>query len=256
MSRARSVLAAMPADASFDGLYVFGFKGSQRGVKQFPLRHDDHVEALRDLVTTENLSNQSFSSVSLDGTTQLLGSRDPQPAHGLARRQQEDREQAPVNARALLIYTQKLGTPPNPLFRPEASHARGQTLRRLRLFFAADRQALAALRAAALQDETPVLGGHPHEKTVRARAVARIWLKRSLTLHADPFDEERTANVSGRFRGVSTRVVCVRVSVLHETSRPRKIRCAFGLFPKFSTPVEKTVEIKAPHGESLSNQVP
>jgi hypothetical protein len=246
----------MPTDASFDGLYVFGFKGSQGGVKQFPLRHDDRVEAWRDLVATENLSNQSFSSIPLDGPTQLPGGRDPEPAHGMARRQQEKREQAPVNARALLIYTQKLGTAPNPFFRPEASHARGQTLRRPRLFFAADRQTLAPLGAAALQDETPVLGGHAHEKTVRPRAMARIWLKCSDTLsHVDPFDEERTANVSGRFRGVSTRVVCVRVSVLHETSRPRKIRCAFGLSPKFSTPVEKTVEIKTPHGESLSNAV-
>jgi hypothetical protein len=255
LSRARSALAAMPADASFEDLYVFSFKGSQGGVKQLPLRHDDDVEGWRDLVATENLSNQSFSSIPLDGATQLLRGRDPQPAHGLACRQQEEREQAPVNARALLVYTQKLGTAPNPFFRPEASHARRQTLRRPLLFFAADRQALATLGAAALQDETPVLGGHPHEKTVRACAVARIWLKRSLTLHADPFDEERTANDSGRFRRVSTRVVCVRVSVLHETSRPRKIRCAFGLSPKFSTPVEKTVEIKAPYGESLSNLV-
>jgi hypothetical protein len=88
----------MPADASFEGLYVFGFKGSQGGVKQLPLRHDDDVEAWRDLVATENLSNQSFSSIALDGTTQLPSGRDPQPAHGLARRQQEEREKAPVNA--------------------------------------------------------------------------------------------------------------------------------------------------------------
>jgi len=76
----------MPTDASFDGLYVFGFKGSQGGVKQFPLRHDDHVEAWRDLIATENLSNQSFSSVPLNSPTQLPGGGDPQSADGLARR--------------------------------------------------------------------------------------------------------------------------------------------------------------------------
>jgi hypothetical protein len=195
----------MPTDTSFDGLYVFGFKGNQAGVKQFPLRHDDDVEAWRDFVATESLSNQSFSSIPLDGSAQLLGSRDTQPAYGLAARQQEKREQAPMNPRALFVDLQKLGAAPNPLFPPEASHGRGG-LRRPRLF-AANRQTLPALGAPALQNETPVLGCHPHEKPVRARPVARIWLKRSLALcHADPFDEERTANVSGRFRGVSTRV--------------------------------------------------
>jgi len=79
-----------------------------------------------------------------------------------------------MNLGALLVYTQELWAAPNPLFLPEASHARGQTLRRLRLFFAADRQAPATLRPAALQDETPVLGGHPHEKTVRPRAMALV----------------------------------------------------------------------------------
>ena len=51
----------------------------------------------------------------------------------------------------------------------------------------ADRQALAALRAPALEDESPVLRAHAHQKSVRPFAVARIGLERALSLHAQYF---------------------------------------------------------------------
>jgi len=49
-----------------------GFKGTQGGIEQFPLWDDDDIKAGRCLVATENLSNQSFSSISLDGAAQFL----------------------------------------------------------------------------------------------------------------------------------------------------------------------------------------
>jgi len=51
----------------------------------------------------------------------------------------------------------------------------------------ADRQTLAAFRAPALEDETSVLGAHPHQESVRPFAVARIGLERPLSLHARYF---------------------------------------------------------------------
>ena len=74
-----------------EGVAVIGFKGGQAGVEQLPLRHDDDVEAGRDLVATENLSNQSFSSISLDRAAQFLRGGDPQPADWQRVRQDEQR---------------------------------------------------------------------------------------------------------------------------------------------------------------------
>src|SRR5437762_8278590 len=62
--------------ATFEESLVIGFKNVQAGVEQLALGDDDDVESPGDLVATENLSNQSFSSVSLHGAAQLLGSGD------------------------------------------------------------------------------------------------------------------------------------------------------------------------------------
>ena len=83
---AYSALSSASARATRDGgvrvkvVAIIGFKGGQAGVEQLALRHDDDVEAWRDLVSTENLSNQSFSSVSLNRAAELLRRRDAQPA--------------------------------------------------------------------------------------------------------------------------------------------------------------------------------
>jgi hypothetical protein len=71
------------AKASFDEVSVISFKGTQAGVEKFTLGDDDDVEPRRDLVSTKNLSNQSFSSISLNRATDFLGRRDPEPSHTL-----------------------------------------------------------------------------------------------------------------------------------------------------------------------------
>lgn len=67
--------------AAGDKVSVIGFKRVQAGIEQIALRHDDHVEAGREFVTTKNLSNQAFSSISPDGATELAGGRDAEPAN-------------------------------------------------------------------------------------------------------------------------------------------------------------------------------
>jgi hypothetical protein len=57
---------------------VIGFKGVQAGIEEIALRHDDDVEARRDFVTTENLSNQSLSSISPNGASELARGGDPE----------------------------------------------------------------------------------------------------------------------------------------------------------------------------------
>jgi hypothetical protein len=72
----------VPAEAAGDAVAVIVFKGSQACVEQLSLRDYDDVEARRDLVATEDLSNQSFSSISLDRSPELSGCGDSESAYG------------------------------------------------------------------------------------------------------------------------------------------------------------------------------
>jgi hypothetical protein len=80
-----------------------GFKGSQAGVEQFAFRDDDDVEAWRELVATKDLSNQSFSSISLDRAAQFPRGGDSQPAHRQIVREREQRQIAAVRADAAVV---------------------------------------------------------------------------------------------------------------------------------------------------------
>ena len=78
---------------------------------------------------------------------------------------------------------------------------------------------------------------------MRFRAVTRVGLKSPNSLSHDiPSVLRRTVNGSERLQGVSISEECVTVGVLLWPVPAVVIPCAFGLSPKFSTPVEKTVE--------------
>lgn len=152
---------------------VIGFKRVQAGVEQIALRHDDHVEAGRDFVPTKNLSNQAFSSISPDGAAELAGRRDAEPTDAELVREQKDRGVAAVNFDTAVVHLLELCAAADPLGWSELQ------------LFAADGQTLAALRAAAFQNQTPVLRAHADQKAVRPLAVARIRLKRANSLSHD-----------------------------------------------------------------------
>src|SRR5437899_4731239 len=88
---------------AFESVAELGFKGSQAGVEQFAFRNDDDVEAGRELVATEDLSNQSFSSISLDRATQFPGSGDSQPAYRQAVRERKQRQIAAVRPNTAIV---------------------------------------------------------------------------------------------------------------------------------------------------------
>ena len=69
------------AKASFDEVSEVSFKGAQAGVEEFTLGDYDDVKSWRDLVSTENLSNQSFSSISLNRSADFFGRRDSESSH-------------------------------------------------------------------------------------------------------------------------------------------------------------------------------
>ena len=77
------------AEPTLDEGAVISFKDTQTGVDQFAFRDDHHVESPGELVSTEDLSNQSLSFISLNRSTQLSGCRNPQSTHRLVIRQEE-----------------------------------------------------------------------------------------------------------------------------------------------------------------------
>ena len=110
------------AETPLDIAAVFDLKGSQTGVKQLAPGYDNHVKTWRNLVTTENLSNQAFRPVSLNRATQAFGGGDSQPANRQLVRQNEQGGEAAVNPGATLVDLLKLGATADVLVPPEISH--------------------------------------------------------------------------------------------------------------------------------------
>jgi len=108
------VRSACAWDPAFEQVSVVGFKGVQAGVEQFAPGHYDDVEPTGDLVTTENLSNQSFSSISYDGSPELPGGRDAQPSHPERICQDEDRAVATLDSDAPFVDLLELRAPADP----------------------------------------------------------------------------------------------------------------------------------------------
>jgi len=107
------------ADATCDERSVIVFKGCQAGVEQFAFGDDDDVKAMGDLVTTENLSYQSFSPVSYNSSAELFRSCDAQTSNRALIGKDEYRGEAPGKACAPLVDFLKLGAAPDTLVRPE-----------------------------------------------------------------------------------------------------------------------------------------
>jgi hypothetical protein len=112
---------------------VFGFKGCQAGVEQFSPRHDDDVVAWRDLVTTEDLSNQSFSSISLNRAAEFPARRYSQPVRRPFTLEKENGQIPPMNPSAALVNLLKFTATADMLLRSEAGSSHSElTVRRLR----------------------------------------------------------------------------------------------------------------------------
>src|SRR5215475_5453965 len=98
------------------------FKGSQAGVEQFAFRDDDDVEAWRELVATKNLSNQPFSSVSLNRSSQFTRSSDVQSANRQIVRECEHRQIAAMGPDAAVVDLLVLDASTDAFVPPESLH--------------------------------------------------------------------------------------------------------------------------------------
>src|ERR1700687_131958 len=121
-SRLASAGPSKLAEASFGIAAVFNLKGSQTGVEQLAPRNNDDVKAGRNLVTTENLTNQAFRSISFNRAPQALGGGDPQPADRQRVAQNEQGGKAAMNPGATLVNLLKFGATADVFVWPETSH--------------------------------------------------------------------------------------------------------------------------------------
>jgi hypothetical protein len=130
-------------EASFESVAEFGFNGGQAGVEQLALWYHDQVEAWRELISTESLSNQSFSSVSNDRAAQLSRRGDPESANRGLIGERKERQEAAVHSDATLVHPLVVDAAADALGLAEPRHFHGRnrpvnyfvlTVRRLRPF--------------------------------------------------------------------------------------------------------------------------
>ena len=119
---------------SFDEVSVISFKDTQAGVEKLALRDDHDVEPWGDLVSTKDLSNQSFGSISLHRAADLPGRCNSEPSHAQFVGQEKDRAVAAVESNAPLVDLLELRTPANVFGWTELQSYSLLTVRRLRPF--------------------------------------------------------------------------------------------------------------------------
>jgi hypothetical protein len=115
-------LAALPK-TTFEEVSVVSFKNRQAGVEQLALGNDHDVKSRRDLVTTENLSYQTFSAIPHDCSAQLLRGGNAEATHRERIRTNKQRAVPAVDACALLVDLLELGAAADPLMPLKPGHA-------------------------------------------------------------------------------------------------------------------------------------
>lgn len=118
--RPRARRATMPGcRASVEEGKEFGLEADIWGIEHFTPRHDDHIEAGWRLVVTENLSNQSFRAISLDGVAQFARCSDSKPGRLSIGGRGEHRHQPPTLFPTVRVDGLVLDTTPDVLVSPE-----------------------------------------------------------------------------------------------------------------------------------------
>jgi hypothetical protein len=115
------------AEATLDDGAVISFKDTQTGANQFVFGDHNDVESLGDLVSTENLSNQSFSFVSLNGSAEFSRGRDPQPARKLGVRQEEHCAIPAAHSEAAVVDPLEFSATANSFVGAKIRHLEGAT---------------------------------------------------------------------------------------------------------------------------------
>jgi hypothetical protein len=121
-------------EASFDEVSVISFKGAQAGVEELTLGNHDDIEPWRDFISTKDLSNQSFSSVSLNRSADFSCRRDSEPSYATLVGQDENGAVAAVESNALFVDLLEFRPTPDVFGWTEPQNYSLLTVRRLRPF--------------------------------------------------------------------------------------------------------------------------
>lgn len=114
--------SARSSCASFESVAELTFKGDQGSAEQFPPRNNDNVESGRELVATEDFSNQTLCSVPYDRSTEFLRGGNPEATFGQPVGKAEQRKFRAVNFDALVVDALVLGPLPDALVTTKTCH--------------------------------------------------------------------------------------------------------------------------------------
>lgn len=120
--RAPSEQSAPAAEVTFKAVAVIGFKNGQASAEELTLWYDDNVVADGNLITTKNFSNQSLSSIPVDGPSQFASGRDSQASNSKPVRKDKKRRVTPADPSALFVHLPKVYAAANPLVTAESRH--------------------------------------------------------------------------------------------------------------------------------------
>ena len=182
---------------------------AEGSIEQFAPRDDHQVEShvRRPLHEPEDLSNQSFSPVSVNRVAELPRRDDTKPNPRRRAGRIEQREKSGRDARARVEDPAELAAPSHPLRLAERVRRQGCAKLARR-----DREALPPLGPAALQHQTAVLGRHPRQKPVGLLTAAAVWLESTLhdlePLHVDGNNSEKPRYYRPIRPTVNVREVC------------------------------------------------
>jgi hypothetical protein len=123
--------------ASVKGVCIIDLEAGEGRIKHFPARHDDDVQAGRDLMTPENLTREAFGAVPFYRTPELSTSRDTESRDGSAVGDHEERHEARRDSKARRIRTFEVGSASNALGRRQSErrshgYCSSETVNRLR----------------------------------------------------------------------------------------------------------------------------
>lgn len=114
--------SARSSCASLESIAELTFKGDQGSAEQFPPRNNDNVESGRELVATEDFSNQTLRSVPYNRSTEFLRGGNPEAPFGAPIGKTEQRKFRAVNFDALVVDALILGPLPDALVTTKTCH--------------------------------------------------------------------------------------------------------------------------------------
>ena len=112
---AARILPGSLAVAPFEGGEVVGFEADKGSIEHFPARHDDDVQAGRDLVAPEHFARQALGAVAIDGRPELPCSGNPESPFRSAIRNDEHGHETAVDPRPGLVGALELTAPADAL---------------------------------------------------------------------------------------------------------------------------------------------